>query len=354
MLFGSEMLEVAIGLSFMFLLLSIVCSTVTEWIAWALGLRAKALEQGIGQLVLGSVTNTAGKSGSGTTVAATTASTSQPALGPAAASTSGATPATSVSSTQATASTTNPSIADAQFLAKILDHPLIEAIKKDGAMPSYIHARTFAGALLATVSGGHTTLENLRAALAPPADGATAAIPDHLRRQLVAILADTGDDLDAFRTGVETWFDDAMERVGGWYKRYAQRWTILIAVVVTLLINANTFAIASGLLNDPTSRAVFVAEAGPALASPGTTGAPQLKLSDVQADLEPIAFGLGWAGFDPSRLGAGAIDPGQAAAHVLGWLITIVALSMGAPFWFDAVGRLVNLRAAGKRPTRAT
>jgi len=35
---------------------------------------------------------------------------------------------------------------------------------------------------------------------------------------------------------------------------------------------------------------------------------------------------------------------------ILGWLLTAVALSLGAPFWFDTLGRLVKLRGAGTRP----
>ena len=316
MLLGSEVLEVAIGLSFMFLLLSIVCSTLTEWISWGLGLRAKTLERGLTQLVVGSKSTTA----------------SAPELE-----------------------------ANAVFLANVLGHPLIEAIKGKSTMPSYIPARTFAGALLATVAQGDATLITVRAALAPPADGASAAIPEHLRRQLAAILDQADGSLVSFRKGVETWYDDAMERVGGWYKRNAQRWTIVIAVVVTLLLNANTLAVATGLLNDPTARAVFVAEAAKEVASPAPaaspapSGVPQLKLSDIHDNLEPIAFGLGWSGIDldPRKVDLAKVDLGLAAARMIGWLITILAISMGAPFWFDAVSRLVNLRAAGKPPERA-
>jgi hypothetical protein len=35
---------------------------------------------------------------------------------------------------------------------------------------------------------------------------------------------------------------------------------------------------------------------------------------------------------------------------ILGWLITAVALSAGAPFWFDMLKRLVNIRNAGIKP----
>jgi hypothetical protein len=38
---------------------------------------------------------------------------------------------------------------------------------------------------------------------------------------------------------------------------------------------------------------------------------------------------------------------------LLGCLMTALAVSLGAPFWFDSLGRLVNLRATGARPARA-
>ena len=37
-----------------------------------------------------------------------------------------------------------------------------------------------------------------------------------------------------------------------------------------------------------------------------------------------------------------------AAVAVAGWIITAIFVSLGAPFWFDALGRIVNLRQAGK------
>lgn len=37
-------------------------------------------------------------------------------------------------------------------------------------------------------------------------------------------------------------------------------------------------------------------------------------------------------------------------AHLPGFLLTAVAVSFGAPFWFDLLGRLVKLRTSGARP----
>jgi hypothetical protein len=35
---------------------------------------------------------------------------------------------------------------------------------------------------------------------------------------------------------------------------------------------------------------------------------------------------------------------------ILGLLVTVLAISLGAPFWFDLLNRLVNLRSTGKPP----
>ncbi len=35
---------------------------------------------------------------------------------------------------------------------------------------------------------------------------------------------------------------------------------------------------------------------------------------------------------------------------LMGWLLSAAALSKGAPFWFDVLGKLVNIRRAGAKP----
>ncbi|AGZ41925.1 hypothetical protein [Actinoplanes friuliensis] len=38
---------------------------------------------------------------------------------------------------------------------------------------------------------------------------------------------------------------------------------------------------------------------------------------------------------------------------LLGLVLTAAAAALGAPFWFDLLNRLVNLRSTGKRPDPA-
>jgi len=37
-----------------------------------------------------------------------------------------------------------------------------------------------------------------------------------------------------------------------------------------------------------------------------------------------------------------------------GWLITILAVSLGAPFWFDTLSRFMNVRSSGKPPDQSS
>lgn len=49
-MFGSQVIEVGIGLAFVYLLLSMLCSVISEWIAGRFALRAQNLEEGMRSL----------------------------------------------------------------------------------------------------------------------------------------------------------------------------------------------------------------------------------------------------------------------------------------------------------------
>ena len=41
---------------------------------------------------------------------------------------------------------------------------------------------------------------------------------------------------------------------------------------------------------------------------------------------------------------------GAGGLTIFGWLLTAFAVCLGAPFWFDMLNRLVNLRGTGANP----
>ena len=93
----------------------------------------------------------------------------------------------------------------------------------------------------------------------------------------------------------------------------------------------------------------------PSATTAGTTA--QDKLNNAVNDVDAVAKAgvpIGWAQSakdkaDPRHITLGSVSRW---AHLPGgWLLTILAISLGAPFWFDTLSRLSRLRGTGKPET---
>lgn len=292
-------------------------------------------------------------------------------------------------------------LGDDQLARQLYGHPLIRGLGQGRRGPSYIPSRTFAMALLDIV--------------APRTNGAR-RLPsrEEARRPLDQTLAllwdEAGGDADKFRQHVETWFTDSMERVSGWYKRRTQIFLLIWAAVLTVGTNSDTIVIARALWRDTALRQAVVASAeryvaeqarpapAPADAVPVGDAPPPPPLppdqqADVDfevattryeaamADLAELQLPIGWEEPSTPALEDGDSDepslrlvrddatddwPGAIWApggwgrwmraldqHLLGWLLTILAVSLGAPFWFDTLSRIISIRSAGRAPQEA-
>jgi hypothetical protein len=295
--------EVVIGLSFMFFLLSIVASATNEAIAGIFKLRARSLEQGIKNLLTGK---------------------------------------------------TNPSRDELDIVLELYDHALVNGYQKDTRDrpedasktdfmngPSYLSSRSFRNALLdvtdlleatAVPTDDPLRVEELRQAVQTKID----TLPAHLKDSLTTIWRSVNKDVEEFREGVERWFDRGMERVSGWYKRRAQVILFVVGMVVAIAINASALTAADRLWKESGLRKGLVAQVEHQQES--TTGRQALT------DLKDLGFPIGWE--EENR----PDDVGGWLLALLGWLITALAVTLGAPFWFDALGKVSNLRAAGAKP----
>jgi len=285
-LFNSTVLDVAIGLVFVYLLLGIFCTTVNEWIAGILNTRAKNLQEGIRGLL-----------------------DAQP-------------------------------LGNSQFLDVFYQHPLVSGMMRGGKHPSYLPGRTFATAIMDLVTptvSGPISLANL-------VDGINALPDGDVKKALAALVSNAGGDLTKAQHNIEHWFDDTMDRVSGWYKRTTQIWTIAVAVILTVLANADTVNIARRLWTDPTVRSAAVELAKQRAQMPQPAGNATNNLTD---DEKAVLGGvLGW-----TRASLRA-DLATWLQRILGWIFTAIAVSLGAPFWFDTLSRFVNLRNAGNTPEK--
>jgi hypothetical protein len=279
---------------------------------------------------------------------------------------------------------------DEDLARQFYDHPLIRSLQQSSRGPSYIPSRTFAMVLLDTLAA--------EARMKPAGTMGERTVD----RVMALLHQESGGDPDRFRANVETWFNDSMERVSGWYKRRTQFLLLVWAAVVTISTNADTLVITQALWRDPALRQALVARAEQYVAEeprPGAAAVVQAEAvpgppplpPDLQAeidfqeasdrydatiaDLAELQLPIGWKrpatpapeGAEPLRRlvtdeatddWPGAIWESGATRrwalafreHALGWLLTILALSMGAPFWFDTLNRVISIRSAGKAP----
>jgi hypothetical protein len=137
---------------------------------------------------------------------------------------------------------------------------------------------------------------------------------------------------------LEKWFAEQMERTSGQYKRWTQLATLLAAVVMTGAFDLDSVRISSELYRNSTLRAAVADQVAAQVQEKKT-------FEDVEASLKPFAeLPIGWtAEHTRSR---------NWLTAVIGWLLSVLALSLGAPFWFDLVGKFVNLRQTGRQPAR--
>jgi hypothetical protein len=135
---------------------------------------------------------------------------------------------------------------------------------------------------------------------------------------------------------LEKWFTEQMDRTTGQYKRWTQVMTLAVAIVLTAVFDLDTLRIGSELYRNTTVRSAVADQV-----------AEQLKGKSLdQIDLTLKQFSTLPIGWKASRW-----TDSSGLAALAGWLISVIALGLGAPFWFDLVGRLINLRQSGPRPT---
>jgi hypothetical protein len=208
---------------------------------------------------------------------------------------------------------------------------------------------------------------------------------EKLRTALAALLQQSEGNLEKFKAAVEDWFNDAMDRVSGWYKRHTQWVQILLGVALIFALNLDSVSIVralsmdnSGLLKATVAQAQHFVERSPASGKAGgspTPGAgtneqsaggtannsnPVETLRLANAELSALTIPLGWtqgalANNSDFRQWPGW--PSELKAwwdtithHLIGWLLTVIAVSLGAPFWFDLLSRFISIRASGNPP----
>jgi hypothetical protein len=328
-MFGSDILEVATGIVFVFVLLSTICTSIREGLEGWFKTRASYLEFGIRELLQD-------RKGQG-------------------------------------------------LARELFEHPLIFGLyagdyapgstarpgvmTSGGNLPTYIPSRSFARALMDIAARGPVG--------AGAVPGVDPAMPENgqalsmariranvsklenaaVRRVLIGAIDSAQGDFDRACAHIEHWYDSAMDRVSGWYKRSTQWALFWIALFVAVVLNVNTITISDYLYRHDAERAAIVSTIDKTAGVSGTDGG---RYATAKSELKKLRLPMGWSagwGAPRTREERGLEEPvgsdnlsywEDVGAPVLGWLLTAVAAMLGAPFWFDVLNQIMVVRSTVK------
>jgi len=302
---------------------------------------------------------------------------------------------------------------DDELVRGLYNHPLIRNLSSHAAklgkggpdwrktgLPSYIPSKTFALALIDVIRRKKSGTEAIGAAnVLADAAAIVGTLPaGRLKESLTLLVGDAeslGATLDQRATlvseRIEGWFNDRMARASGWYKQRAQAISLAIAFAVTLACNADSIHVVDRLWHDGALRVSVVADAqrfvdtqsaGNGSTHPAGSGNPSAdvaaaarKLAAQSQALQATTLPVGWQWLTPNALVPCArLEPptlgetrppnakpvcwtpgiGRYLLLLAGWLTTALAVSLGANFWFDVLSRALQLRGSGPRVSVAS
>lgn len=314
----SALLDVAIGLIFVFLLVSLVCSQINDKIALWLRMRAKGLEEGLRNYITGQTP-------------LTLELYKNPLL--------------------------QSLIPNDPWLTQFLERiPLLSGLIRAPRNPIHLPAKTFALAvfniLVPNPASGLTTVGQLQAAVSnlPP------EVP--IREPLLAIISTANNNIETVRQNLEAWYDSTMDKTTKLYQAHMWRLGFFVSLMIALLLNVDAVGIGSSLWVDSALRSTIVAEA-----NKYAQGTPEKAQALEQ--LNALNLPIGWS----VKTAPEAKDwqtqlqtltiipadwtpkPGQPPRQIgfwdyvwkaIGILITGLAGAQGAPFWFDLLRKLTQ------------
>lgn len=294
-----EMLTVVLGIIFVLLLLSLLATTIMELLASGLSLRGRNLQAALRNMLA----------------------------------------ATDI---------------DEQILAEFKENSLYKSLtQKFGSKrynPSYLSDDSFRSILMDVILKGEG-FDKLETKLD--------ALPDFdLKNVLKQFLNESEGKAEMFKGKVDKWFNDVMDRASGWYKRSTQKILVGLGLMIAVIFNADTLAIYQRLESDPKALKE-IAGLAEEFVQKNETGDLQRLDPEFQASYDNLKsllsseltavkspLGLGW-----QNVNFAGMDATAWGIKILGWIVTAFAVSLGAPFWFDLLRKIVNLRSSGNKPT---
>jgi hypothetical protein len=260
----------------------------------------------------------------------------------------------------------------------------IAGVSNQMLLPAYIPSRTFALAMIDLLNQNKTTGKDAMVEIRDFLAAHHYQFRDNKATEAMLTLAtDAQGDLKKFQENLENWYNAAMDRASGWYKKYTQTILLAIGIVLAIAFNVDSVRVAKVLWSDRDARQGMANAASqymaahpppppPAVAGanatsgtpsqPATTAAafdPSVLQSRMTQTVEQFStvtntalLPVGWKNSWRNNLTYFSNNKKTATWRTLelfpGWLITALAVSLGAPFWFDTLNKFMVVRSTVK------
>lgn len=267
---------------------------------------------------------------------------------------------------------------DAYLTQHILYSPFFDALKKSNdpkGKPSYVPAENFAKAILESLRRGTSslTIASIQANIE--------ILPADLQKIVLGYIDTANDKVEDLQKQLEGFYDNAMVRAGGWYKKKIRPISIVLAALLVIFLNIDTIEIIQKSTKNPKQLAeavnaiqnqmpqiqkdsssqayIFKDEKGNIIATTKADTAieNQVKvLSALKEELNNNVFTIGYKSPEDvcsewthdKKFGDGAFR--YIMLKLLGLFLSFLALQVGSKFWFDTLNKVINLRGSGKKP----
>lgn len=346
-MFGSAILETAIGLLFIYFVLSTISSSLSEGVARLLAWRAKNLKSAVGNM-----------------------------------------------------------LQNENLVIDFFQNDLIRALgdKARAGLPSYMRSKDFARGILSVIAEKDGQLGPLSVQRIQTIVNSGRPEISMIKNGLSVLISESGMDVQRLSRSVEEWYNAVMERASGWYKRKIATAILVIGSLLTIAANADTIMMLNILYTSTSTRASVVAltedlgtdsaatDERAALAreaygvmnqsllgwsdGPDVLSAAALRAVNTEASMDSTTGAAtvgargaaaiqrvplgGMVARRPPAYSCASNDGACMQAFAFGWLkkivgllLTVAAISVGAPFWFDLLNRVSSLRGDGVRPIAA-
>ncbi|SFT54817.1 hypothetical protein SAMN04489724_1270 [Algoriphagus locisalis] len=177
------------------------------------------------------------------------------------------------------------------------------------------------------------------------------SIGTETKYQLKLLWEQAATDVEKFKALIENWYDDQMDRIAGWFKRKVTYFTFIIGFVLAVIFQVDSIKLAEDLSVNDEMRELYVEGARDFLANnpSGIDSTTTKKNKDfldawseeVKQHSQTLSTRKSTAEIQIFWLNA---ENSKKILTWLGYLITAFAVSLGAPFWFDILNKLMKVR----------